>query len=435
MKADNFKLIMIIVFLAMAVLAVLVFAGVIKIGGSSNKASGPTGTVTMWGSVRRELIATGLDDFNNFHDNLTVRYVYIPEESFDRSLLEAIASGQGPDLFLLPDNLAHSYANKIYTIPYASYPIASFKNFFAQAGDVFLTPSGVLAFPMVVDPLVMYYNRSILNSNDIVYPPAYWDEFVDMVTKLTKKDDTKQITQSAVALGQYGNVRNAKDILTTLFMQAGNNIVDQVQGAYYAVLREPGSSKATNLGPILSFYTSFADPLKGTYSWNSSLPSSDAFFSSDKSAFYFGFASELKNIQDRNPNLNFGVTSVPQIKNSNFKVTRAKVLGLAISSFSKKSDLAFNVATLLASENFALRLAESKGAPPARRDLLNIRPIDSYGPVFYSSALYGKSWLDPDPIGSNNIFKNMVEKVLSNNMTAEEAILDANGKLTSLLFQ
>ncbi len=127
-------------------------------------------------------------------------------DTFDHDLLEALAAGTGPDMFFISDDLAYKYSNKIFTIPYTSFPINTFKSNYVGAGEVFLTSKGVLAFPLTVDPLMMYYNRSMLDANGIVYPPSYWDEFGNLVPLLTKKDSKGMITKSAVALGQFSNV-------------------------------------------------------------------------------------------------------------------------------------------------------------------------------------------------------------------------------------
>ena len=187
----NFQIIFLVVFIAAAILGVLVFSGAIPIGSDKNEV-GSQGTVVLWGTVKSQDIAPALEDFNRANPTFVVKYVQKFPETFDRDLLEALASGTGPDLFFLPDNLAFHYANRIFTIPYQSYPIASFKNAFAGAGEVFMTTNGILAFPIAIDPLVMYYNRSMLDANGIVYPPVYWDEFQNLAPLLTKKTIIKK---------------------------------------------------------------------------------------------------------------------------------------------------------------------------------------------------------------------------------------------------
>jgi len=426
----NFQLIILVVFIAAAIFGVLVFSGAIPLGKGG---AGNLGTVVLWGTVPKEAIATPLEDFNKANPTFVVKYVQKSPDTFDQDLLEALAAGVGPDLFFLPDNLIFHYTNKIFTIPYANYPLASFKNVFAGAGEVFLTSQGFLAFPMSIDPLMMYYNRSILDANGVVYPPASWDDLVNILPVLTKKDSTNKIIKSAVALGHFSNVAHAKDILAALFMQAGNPIIIEKDGALTSTLDLAVGNY--NLPSILKFYTNFADPSQTVYSWNASFPNSADVFSAENLAFYFGYASELRSLVNKNPNQNFFVASLPQIKNSKFRLTGGRVTGLAISSFSKNLTTAFTAANLMAVGDFAAKFASATGLAPARRDLLAIKPADAYSPIFYGSALYAKSWLDPSPNDTDNIFSGMVNAVLSNNLSVDNAIKDASSKLQLLLLR
>ncbi len=426
----NFQLILVIVFIAAAIVGILVFSGAIPIGGDK---AGSQGTVVLWGTVPGGLISEALDEFNKANTAFVVKYEQKSANTFDQDLLEALASGKGPDLFFLPDNLAHHYANKIFKIPYASYPLSTFKNTFAGGGEVFLTSAGILAFPMSIDPLVMYYNRGILDANDVVYPPTYWEDLALQVPLLTKKDESGKIIKSAVALGHAGNIVHAKEILSTLFMQAGNPIIREENNKFISTLDT--SIGSYNLSSILKFYTDFADPSQTAYSWNKSFANSDAVFSSEDLAYYFGFASELESFVNRNPNQNFFVAPMPQIKNSKFKATGARVTGLAISSASRNFNTAFTAASLMATSNFAYKFATVQNLAPARRDLLAIKPADAYSPIFYSSALFSKAWLDPSPEDTDEIWASMINAVLSNALSVGDAIKDANSKLSLLLLK
>lgn len=425
----NFQLIILIVFVVAAIFGLLVFSGAIPIGSNSSTVGGQ-GIVVLWGTMSQPIISGPLDNFNSANPNFTLKYVQKDPATFDQDLLEALASGGGPDIFLLPDNLAFHYSKRISVIPYASFPLLSFKNSFASAGEVFLSSKGILAFPLFIDPMVMYYNRSILDSNGIVNPPTTWDELQNLSPILTQKDQNKKIIKSTVAMGQFSNIAHAKEILATLFMQAGNSITSEQNGAFVSTL-----SGSVDLGPILKFYTDFSDPLNPVYSWNKSLPESVNTFSSENLAFYFGFASELPSLINRNPNENFSVAPMPQFKNSNTKVTFGRVTGLAISSFTKNPTAAFTVMSLLTTGDFAKELAASFTTIPARRDLLSVKPTDAYYPVFYSSALFARSWLDPSPLDTSDIFRGMIDKVLSNDMSASRAVDDASSKLGLLLIK
>ena len=426
---DNFQIIIVVVFVMLAILGVLVFSGAIPLGGDSENLG--QGTVVMWGTVRNSVMAPIVEDFNQANETFVVQYVEKNSETFDQDLLEAIASNQGPDMFFLPDDLAFRYANKIIVIPYQSFPVANFKSTFAGAGEVFLSSNGILAFPLIIDPLVMYYNRSMLDAEGIVKPPTFWDEFMTVATTLTKRDEANKVLKSGAALGHFSNVAHAKYILATLFMQEGNPIVAEREGARVSTLDDP----SYDLTRGLQFYSDFANPSKSNYSWNKSYPVSTNAFSREDLAFYFGYASEFTPLVNQNPNQNFGVASVPQIKGANFKLTGAKVTGIAISSFSKNYNTAFIAASQMATGDFARSLAESLMVAPARRDLLGVMPNDPYSPTFYSSALYARSWFDPSDKDTNDIFRGMIDGVLSNNLSARESINGASDRLDLLLLK
>lgn len=425
----NFQIITIVVFIALALFGVLVFSGMIPIG-KDNK-PGSQGTVVLWGTAKSSDLAPLIEEFNKANPAFIVRYEQKGVENFDQELLEALALGKGPDMFFLPENLAFNYADKIFTIPYASYPLASFKNNFASAGEVFLTPNGILAFPFTIDPLIMYYNRSILDANGVIYPPRTWDDLAALAPKLTQKDDSNKISKTAVALGHFSNVSNAKDILAALFMQTGNPIIAQKGGTFVSDLNS--ANGGARLASVLKFYTDFADPNSAAYAWNKSFSNSRDTFSKEASVFYFGFASELQSLTSRNPNQNFFIAPIPERKGANFKLTSSRVTGIAILSSTKNLNTAILAASLLSGGNFASKFALLHGVAPARRDLLAVKPSDAFSPIFYNAALYARSWPDPSSKDTDTIFRRMVDGVLSNRMTPDNAISDAHNKLNLLL--
>ena len=418
-----------VVFVGGAVFGLMVFSGAIPIG--EKKDAQLQGSVVMWGTISSQAISGPLDDFNRLDPNISVTYVEKNPNTFDTELLEALASGVGPDLFLLPSDLVYRYNSRIFVIPYASFPLVNFKQTFATAGDVFLNSKGMLAYPLLIDPMVMYYNRSILDSNNIVNPPSFWDELQNMTPSLTRRDTAGRIVKSSVAFGQFFNVTNAKDIVSMFFLQAGNPIVKENAGVYLATISETNSS--VNLGNILQFYTDFTNTLSPNYTWNRSLPNSTNAFSAEDSAFYFGYASELNSLINRNPNQNLLSAPVPQFKNTDNKATIAKVTGVAVSAFSKKQNIALSVAGQLATSEFSQKVANNLLIAPARRDLLSVRLPDAFMPNVYASSLFARSWLDPAPRDTDIIYRNMIESTVAGLMSPQNAVNDAGGKI-NLLF-
>jgi ABC-type glycerol-3-phosphate transport system substrate-binding protein len=220
-----------------------------------------------------------------------------------------------------------------------------------------------------------------------------------------------------------------------MFLQSGNGIVKEVEGNFVSTLEDSANS-TYSLADALRFYTDFADPLKEVYSWNISLPNSRDYFSSENLGFYFGYASELETLVKRNPNQNFLIAPIPQIKGSNAKATYAKVTGIGILISTQSFENSLSAAMALAGGEFAKTYSSILGIAPARRDLLfQKQPEEVFSPIVNSSALFAKSWLDPSPRDTNNIFRKMIENVISNTSNVTEALVDAQGKMSLLLLQ
>ena len=261
-------------------------------GGGEN--SGPAEAL-VWGTLPQETIDSTLRAFGVENTNtLSVTYREIPEDSFDAVLVEALASGEGPDLVILPHDLILRHRNKIQAIPFESYTERDFRDRFIDGADIFLEQSGIIALPFNVDPLVLYWNRTLLSNASIPQAPRYWDELESIVPTLALVDESLAIQQSAIPFGEFLNVAHAKEILATLIMQAGSPIVarnEREQPVSYLSARL-GASTAPGES-ALRFYTEFSNPSKALYTWNRALPvSTNAFLSGDL-AFYPGYASEL----------------------------------------------------------------------------------------------------------------------------------------------
>src|SRR3989344_106314 len=434
---NYFRIIITGIFILFLVLAILIFSGLIPIGKSKGSNQGVKGNVVLWGTIPNENLSPIIENFNANNEDLKVSYKEKKSESFDSELIEALASGAGPDLILLPDNLINRYQDKIFLIPYESFSIRDFKDIFIQQGELYLNENGILALPFSVDPMVMYYNRDMFSSAGISKPPENWEDFFEIVPLLTKRDQSTNILTSAVSFGEFANITHAKDIISMLLLQSGNPIIikhpgteglSQILEVTLADSSNPNEESPASI--TLDFYTEFSNPAsnteEGLYSWNKSLlPSQDAFIS-EKLAIYFGYASELFIIQERNPNLNFDVVMVPQAKNINTKITFGRMNALAIAKTSPNINTSFIVANLLTKKDFIENLSKGLSLPPVRRDLLFVKPKNPYTSIFYDSALISRSWFDPSPKETSEIFEKMVDDIISGRLSIKESVSKAH---------
>ncbi len=396
--------------------------------------------VAIWGTIPGTDF-TRIIEKTSLYNSKQIKVIYVEKNpsTFDRDFVEALAAGVGPDLFILPHDKIYKQKNKIILIPYKSFSERLFKDSFIEGAEIYLDREGIIALPIMVDPLVMYWNRSIFTDARITQPPKYWDEFYALAKDISIKDGALNISRSLVSLGEYKNVTNAKEIIATLMMQAGAPIVKREGDTIRIVMNESSCPKLI-LPPAeaaVNFYTEFSNPVKPFYSWNRSMPLSATYFLSGDMALYFGFSSEIFDIQKKNPNLNFDLAAVPVSRepgsaDCKINVSYAKFYGLAISRGSKNSNAAFAVASILSSNQGISAIAEVLNMPPVRRDLLSQKPTKAYQSVFYDSAILSKAWLDPDPEATSDIFSRMIDGITSGRERTSTAVSRASRELSDL---
>jgi len=424
----NFQIAVIGIFIFFIVFGVVVFAGY---GGKNLDSAGP---VVIWGTVDKNIMNELLSELKMENDAFSeLKYREISEENFDVELAEALASGGGPDVFLLSQYSILKHKNKIFPIPYESYSARDFKDKFVEEGELYLTEEGVLGLPFIIDPLVMYWNRDIFSRNRISTYPKKWEEFFNLSQLITEKNQNLDILTSFVSFGEFRNVNHAKEIISTLIMQAGSPITLRSGDEVDVVFAQDNERKSRNLSrEAVDFFIQFSNPTKSVYTWNRSLPNSQKFFLSGDLAVYFGFASELESLRVKNPNLNFDVAPVPQAGNdSNF--TFGRMYALSIAKNSRNIPGSFRAIKGLTSNLMLRKLSEFNNLPPVSRDLLSVRPTSPYMDVFYKSAVSSRAWLDPEPQGTSEIFKNMVETIISGKEKTLNAIMDAGAEMELLI--
>jgi ABC-type glycerol-3-phosphate transport system substrate-binding protein len=432
---STFQIVITALFGFFIVLGFLAFSGLLPfLGGSDN--SGLSGNVSVWGTVPQEFMNEPLRAMNAKNEkSYQVTYKELNESDFDRTLVEALARGDGPDLILLPHELILRHRDKIFAIPYESFPERRFKDTFVEEGELYLSSGGVLGFPFSLDPMVMYWNRDLFANAGLPQPPKKWDELFGLTTSLSTLDQVLNISQSTVSFGEYKNVRNAKGILSMLILQGGNPLVSSTENgsSYFSVLPENYGRTTAPAASALKFYTEFSNPVKPVYSWNRSLPESRDFFASGNLALYFGYASEYSRIRAQNPHLNVDVAVVPQANDVIRKTTFGNMTAAAILKRTTNMPAAFAAAVELSGSQFGTAFSLVSGLPPVRRDLLSQPQNDAVQSVFYSSALLARGWLDPDPSKTNDVFREMIENVISGRSKISEAVARAHGALGGLL--
>jgi multiple sugar transport system substrate-binding protein len=419
-------------FVILAIVGIVVFA---SFTGSGNNSS--VGTVVIWGTLPEKQVDSVLQKLIVGNQALkAISYVAKQPDSFQSELVDALASGTGPDLVLISQESLVVLANKLMPVPYSSFSQRSFNDAFLKEGQLFEGPGGVYGFPLVVDPLVLYYNRGILSGSGIAQPPTTWEALTGLVPEVVQTGSGQNISRSLIALGTYDNVDHARAILSALFLQAGVPIASRdAQGTVKASLGE-GATSIGSVSPgeaVVRYYTQFTDPSKVSYTWNASLTHSRQAFLAGDLALYLGLASDAGYLKQANPNLDFDVAPLPQPANAAGKVTYADVYALAVTKSSKNAAGAYNAAVTLASADAMQGFADATGLAPAGLSLLAKAPADPFSAVFYKQALIGSGWLSPAPATTDQIFSAMISGVITGRVSLTQAVSAAERALGAAL--
>lgn len=304
--------------------AVGMLAGIIPIPKSANEAiSGP---VVIWGT-RPKTDFEFVDTFIQVnYKNVSVKYIQKNIQTFESELNEAIASGRSPDLIVISQEQLLRNRSKIRPVSVNQDALFSFSQTYINGADVFLYNNSILAYPLALEPLVMFYNDRLLTSAGYAFPPRTWSELQSYSSTLTKVDDNRNIESSLVALGTFDNMEYPLDIVSTLLMQVGTKIINRntstsdsgVSTNYVANVSGNAAEQ------VFDFYTAFTNPNKRVYSWNASMPRDIDAFAQEKTSLWFGYPSDAERLRRKNPNLNFKIAEMPQVENGD-KIGRAHV--------------------------------------------------------------------------------------------------------------
>ncbi|MEK7135011.1 MAG: extracellular solute-binding protein, partial [Patescibacteria group bacterium] len=264
-----------------------VFFGILP---GSRPTKPPQATLEFWGLFDDLKIWQPIfDAYRKNNDNVYFNYVQMNPNTYERDLVEALASSKTPDIIMFHSSWLAKHGNKISPLPETVMNLRNFQEAFPDVATVdFVSQNKIYALPVWIDVLAMFYNKDLFNTAGIATPPKTWDDFIKTVQKLSKKDKFGSLTKSGAAIGTANNVNNAADILSLLMLQAGTKMIsdDGTEAAFDRPITA-GSSTYEPGESALRFYTDFASPKSSAYTWNDKLSNSFDAFTSGQTAIIF----------------------------------------------------------------------------------------------------------------------------------------------------
>lgn len=430
---------------------------------SSTKTTKEKITLTMWGVFDDESVYKPLIDlYQQLNPNVTINYVKKDYAEYEQTTVDALASGKGPDIWMIRNDWVYAHYDKLKPMPDGLLKktetdtrsdVKIYEDTFpniAVKSDII--NNKIYGMPLSIDTLVTYYNSehytkaqgslySTNNSEDaklFLNAPNNWEDFLKIAKILTQKDANGNITRAGAALGTANNVDVSYDILAALMLQNNTEMTsaDNLTATFnLPILKE--TDQPTYPGTqALNFYTSFADSTKENYMWNSSMPNSVEAFKQGKVSMIIDYGYLKKRLAQEAPNFRYSVGPLPQVPGSTTSVDYASFWVDTVTNNSKYPNASWNFIKFLHDNADTYASATSRPSAksvntlslPETKQRANIggNPL-VYQPM--SAAYWDKSKF---PGKVDNAFYSMIEDVVINKETLQKSIDKAAAICTKL---
>ena len=251
-------------------------------------------TLVYWGLWEPSPVMNGvIAQFEKTHPGVKIKYEFQLPRDYKARLTNALSSGKGPDIFRFHQTWLPTLVTDLSPVPQAvKEKLGLERNYFSSAKRACQYQGEYYALPLMIDNLALYYNKDLLGNRQL---PRTWWGLQNLAIELTQREEDGRIKIAGVALGTANNIDHFSDILGLMFLQSG------------ADLYHPNNQ---TVAEVLEYYTLFSTKY---HVWDETLRRSTDAFAAGKLAFYFAPSWRYFEIKARNPQLNFGITTVPQL--------------------------------------------------------------------------------------------------------------------------
>ena len=408
----------------------LVFLGILP--GLQNQKANPANikaTLNFWGvGDPSSAYTTAIQSFNATYKNVTINYKSFPDaQTYKSAVLNALAAGEGPDIFMVPSTDIQANLNKIAPVPATQFTLLNLQQLFPPvvAQDL-VAQNQVYGLPLSIDTLGLIYNRSLFDAAGVPLPSTWksWNDFIKYVPDLVQKDASGNLAQAAAAIGgTNGNIDHASDLLALLFLQNGVAL-DSRTGNFNI-----NSQAAQN---ALTFYAQFASPSSADYTWNAAMPDSLSAFAQGKVAMIFDYESALPAIKAQNQFIDAETAMTPQPQGGT-PVAYPNYWAYVVSKQSRNAALAWAfLLNMTTNAQNATAYVTATGKPPALNSVIYNYESDPVLSPFARQALIAKSWYQANPASEAQILSDAIQSVVAGSSTVQTALSQAQNQIYQL---
>lgn len=388
-------------------------------------------------------------------------FVFNDFERYEKTILNELAEGDGPDLFSMPNVWFVSNYKKLTPMPTSKGTVQDFEQLFVDVATKDLVRTNqngirqVYGLPMYVDTLALYYNKDLYN--DLVpergRPASTWAGLVADVARLTKVDSSfSRFQLSGIAMGRSDNISTAIDSLYMLFLQHGVNFYNGNMSAANFASQNQGVVEFPAQA-ALELLTSFSRESERSYTWNELVadpedlrPEAEAFARGEVavilgySDMYNYLLSSINSNRSAGENVidpsSIGIAQIPQLEDpavsTNKRVAYASYFAEGVSRNTEYPELAWDLLIHVTSRESLTTYFDQTKRPTSRRDMIQTQQQNPLYGTFVSQVGYAESFPVVDIFEYAEIFDNVISLVNERGLN-QSYLRDAQEKVNRLL--
>jgi ABC-type glycerol-3-phosphate transport system substrate-binding protein len=426
-------------------------------GCSQKKTVATPKQLVVWGFVDEDVIKPLITSFSK-KNNLEVKYYKKDlNSSYETDALNSILSGQGPDVWAMPNDWVYRHKEML-----ASMPADQIKTRKLVMKDAFAEPilkdnvfdNNIYGLSPTIDVLHIFYNPTLYDAAFTNFKknyngadkeeissifrkfPVTWGEFNRIVPFLTSKNGST-IETSAVAMGTSNNVANSSDILSLLMLQNQTKMVaDSLDLATFNLpIKNSAGADVFPGKNALDFYTSYSDPNSANYTWNGGMPNDIDAFVQGKVTMIFAYSTLGNRIQQQYPKFTISKALVPQIGDLNPITDYTKYTTYTVPESSPLVTKAWDFVAQLSIDEASSYKSATKELPskksseevPLAKRSSNSAPTSS---EITTASTWNKGRY---PVELDNLFKDAINRVVNRSQNSQAALDTSAASATELL--
>lgn len=395
-------------------------------------------TLTYWGVFNdSDKLQPLIDQYEKTHPNIKIEYKKLTYQEYEKTLIDGIASGRGPDMFSVQNNWMPKYFNKIAPLPDDQYSVTDYKKDFYPAVADTINDNHIYGLPVSMDVLMLYVNSSLLSRNDVGETPKTWEALGGVPGNPAKPGILKQVNKrqgdtfnlSAIALGN-NRIPRSTDVLSLMMLQQRTAMVnDDHTQATFNLTQKDSAGKEVHLGTLgLDYFTSYANPSKEHYSWNAGEGDAVTAFAGGRVAMMIGYSYHAPIIERLNPDLNYNIDPVPQIEGTE-PINFTSYWAETVSKNSQHQKEAWQFIRYLTDKDQMQTFTDATKTIPARK---NVSAENKIGGDVQKQLETALTWYQGDALKADEYFRGMIDQVLGGE-DLQRSIDAAANRLTTVL--